>query len=225
MQIDNRRPVYVPKIHCLRPQSLRNSHLTQPSSIAYLNSAVNSTVMNQPPGTNQTTFDLNSTLTQHDSQDLLNSTAEQADLLTFVESFPLNFPNFRRPSPRPPMRSRQLSQISRLDQIRQQNQTREQVSKTRFVAARTTTRKDGHSQLLETMRRCRLSKPGKVNTAARLGGSCCQWRQTSSFAFKERICGATCTLWCGPFTRVDGGGPFSGPYETSYHQQGHHINQ
>ena len=194
MQIDNRRPVYVPKIHCLRPQSLRNSHLTQPSSIAYLNSAVNSTVMNQPPGTNQTTFDLNSTLTPQDSQDLLNSTAEQADLLTFVESFPLNFPNFRRPSPRPPMRSRQLSQISRLDQIRQQNQTREQVSKTRFVAARTTTRKDGHSQLLETMRRCRLSKPGKVNTAARLGGSCCQWRQTSSFAFKERICGATCTL-------------------------------
>ena len=83
IQIDNRRPVYVSKINCLRPESLRNSHQTQPSSIANLNS----TVMNQPPGTNQTTTDLNSTLTQLDSQTLLNSTAEQADLLTFVEKF------------------------------------------------------------------------------------------------------------------------------------------
>ena len=81
MQIDNRRPVYVSKIPCLRPESLRNSHLTQSSSIAYLNS----TVMSQPPGTNQTTTDLNSTPTQHDSQTLVNSTAKKADLLTFVE--------------------------------------------------------------------------------------------------------------------------------------------
>ena len=67
------------------------------------------------------------------------------------------------------MRSRQLSQISRLDQIRHRSQTRERAAKTRFVATRTTTRKDGHTQLLEAMRRCRLSKPGKVNTAARFG--------------------------------------------------------
>ena len=165
MQIDNRRPVYVSKIPCLRPESLRNSHLTQSSSIAYLKS----TVMSQPPGTNQTTTDLNSTPTQHDSQTLVNSTAEKADLLTFVESFPLNSPNFRRPSPGPPMRFRQLSRISRLHQIRQRYRTRERATKTRFVAAGTKTRKDSHSQLLEAMRRCRLSKPGKNNTAARIG--------------------------------------------------------
>ena len=125
--------------------------------------------MNLPPGTNQTNFDLNSTLTQLDSQTLLNSTAEQADLLTFVETFPLNSPKFRRPSPRPPMRFRQLSRISRLDQIHQHNRTRERAAKTRFVATRTTSRKDGHTQLLEAMRRCRLSKPGNANTAARIG--------------------------------------------------------
>ena len=125
--------------------------------------------MNLPPGTNQTNFDLNSTLTQLDSQTLLNSTAEQADLLTFVETFPFNSPKFRRPSPRPPMRFRQLSRISRLDQIRQNNRTRERAAKTRFVATRTTSRKDGHTQLLEAMRRCRLSKPGNANTAARIG--------------------------------------------------------
>ena len=65
------------------------------------------------------------------------------------------------------MRSRQLSRISRLDQIRQRNRTRERAAKTRFVATRTTTRKD--DQLLEAMRRCRMSRPGKVNTAARIG--------------------------------------------------------
>ena len=165
MQIDNRRPVCVSKIHCLRLESIRNNHLIPFSSFANLKSIV----MNQPPGNNQTTTDLNSTLTQLDSQILLNSTAEQADLLTFVVSFPFNSPNFRRPSPRPPMRSRQLSQISRLDKIRQRSRTRERAAKTRFVATRTTTRKDGHTQLLEAMRRCRLSKPAKVNTAARIG--------------------------------------------------------
>ena len=124
MQIDNRRPVCVSKIHCLRPESLRNSHLIPFSSFANLKSIV----MNQPPGINQTTTDLNSTLTQLDSQTLFNSTAEKADLLTFVESIPLNFPNFRQPSLRPPMRSRQLSRISRLGQIRQRNRTRERAA-------------------------------------------------------------------------------------------------
>ena len=49
------------------------------------------------------------------------------------------------------------------------NWTRERATKTRFVAAQNTTRKDGHFQLLEAMRRCRLSKPGKINTASRIG--------------------------------------------------------
>ena len=165
MQIDYCRPVGVSKIHCLRPESLRNSHLISfPSFANHI-----FFVMNQPPGTNQTTTDLNSTLTQPDSQTILNSTAEQANLLTFVESFLLSSPNFRRPSPRPLIRSRQLNRISRLDQIRQKNPTRERAAKTRFVATRTTTRKDGHTRLLEAMRRCRLSKPGKVNTAGKNG--------------------------------------------------------
>ena len=87
----------------------------------------------------------------------------------FVETFPLNSPNFRRTSLRPPMRSRQQSRISRLEQKRQRNRTRERAAKTRFVATRTTSRKDGHTQLLETITGCRLSKPGKGNTAARIG--------------------------------------------------------
>ena len=130
--------------------------------------------MTQPPGAKQTTtgpttIDLKATITQPDLQTILNSTAEQADLLTFVESFPISSPNIRRPSPRPRIRPRQLNCISRLDQIRQRNQTRERAAKTRFVATRTTIRKDGHTQLLEAMRRCRLSKPGEVNTAAKIG--------------------------------------------------------
>ena len=61
------------------------------------------------PDTTQilTDNDLNCTLTHPiDSQTKLKSTAEQTDLLLLVEIFPLNSPNFRRPSPRPPMRSR-----------------------------------------------------------------------------------------------------------------------
>ena len=49
------------------------------------------------------------------------------------------------------------------------NRTRERAAKTRFVAARSNSRKEGHGQLLEAMRRCRLSKPGKINTAAQIG--------------------------------------------------------
>ena len=67
------------------------------------------------------------------------------------------------------MRSRQLGRISPLDQIRQHNRPRERAAKTRFVAARTISRKEGHNQLLEAMRRCRLSKPGKIHTAAKIG--------------------------------------------------------
>ena len=66
------------------------------------------------------------------------------------------------------MRSRQVGQISRLDQVRQHNQTRERAAKTRFVAARTVSREEGHSQLLEAMRRCRLSPPGKIHNAAKV---------------------------------------------------------
>ena len=125
-----------------------------------------------PPDTfpQPTADDLHSTLVQPpDSQTLLNSTAEQTDLLSFVENFLLSSPYFRRPSPRPTMRSRQVGRISRLDQVRQHNRTRERAAKTRFVAARTISRKEGHSQLLEAMRRCRLSRPGKIHTAAKVG--------------------------------------------------------
>ena len=53
--------------------------------------------------------------------------------------------------------------------MRQHNWTRERAAKTRFIAARTASRKEGHSQLLEAMRRCRLSRPGKIHTAAKVG--------------------------------------------------------
>ena len=170
MQIDYRRSVRVSKIHWLRPESLQNGHLI--SSPLFLNQ--NFFKMTQPLGAKQTTtgptpIDLNATITQLEPQTILNSTAEQADSLKFVESFPINSPNFRRPSPRPPIRSRQLNRISRLYQIRQRNRTRERAAKTHFVAIRTTIRKDGHTQLLEAMRRCRLSKPGKNKTAAKIG--------------------------------------------------------
>ena len=112
--------------------------------------------MTTPTINNQTHTDSNTNITQPDSMTRLQSTAEQAGLQTFVEIFPVGSPNFRRPSPRPNIRSRQLTRLSRLDQIRQHNRTRERAAKTRFVATRTSTRKDGHSQLLEAMRRCRL---------------------------------------------------------------------
>ena len=65
--------------------------------------------MNQPPGTeNGLTGNVpNSTVmnVSIDSHTKLSSTAEKTDLLNFVENFPLNSPNFRRPSPRPPIRT------------------------------------------------------------------------------------------------------------------------
>ena len=163
MQIGCCKPDDVSKNHCLRPDFLANS--------LFISSSLSKKFSNMttPQNDKPTTTDSNVTTTQPDLMTLLHSTAEQADLQTFVESFPVNSPNFRRPSPRPQIRSRQLNRMSRLDQIRQRNRTRERAAKTRFVATRTTTRKDGHTQLLEAMRRCRLSKPGKVNTAAKIG--------------------------------------------------------
>ena len=149
--------------HCLRPESLINSPLIQ---INFFNTKSN---MTTPTINSQTHTDSNANITQPDSMTILQSTAEQAGLQTYVETFPISSPNFRRPSPRPNIRSCQLTRLSRLDQIRQHNRTRERAAKTRFVATRTVTRKDGHSQLLEAMRRCRLSKPGRKNMAAKIG--------------------------------------------------------
>ena len=166
MQINNRRPLSLALNHCLRAELLKDSHNSLFSSFSYI--TTHSHIMNSsnpilPPDTfpQPTAYDLHSTLVHPpDSQPLLNSTAEQTDLLSFVENFLLSSPNFKRLSPRPTMRSRQ---------VRQHNRTRERAAKTRFVAARTVSRKEGHSQLLEAMRRCRLSRPRKIHTAAKVG--------------------------------------------------------
>ena len=163
MLIDCCKPDDVSENHCLRPESLVNSPFIQTN---FFNDKFN---MTTPTINNQTHTDLNTTITQPDSMTILQSTVEQAGLQTFVEIFPVSSPNFRRPSPRPHIRSRQLTRLFRLDQIRQRNRTREQVAKTRFVATRTATKKDGHSQLLESMGRCRLSNPGRDNMAANIG--------------------------------------------------------
>ena len=159
MLIDCCKPVESSKNHCLRPEFLANSQFI-PST--FLNNPNN---MTTPQNDNQTSTDLNTTITQPDSMTILQSTAEQAELQMFEETFPVSSPNFLRPSPRPQIRSRQLTRMSRLDQIRHQNRTREPSAKTRYVATRTTTRKDGHRQLLESRRQCRLSKPGRVNVS------------------------------------------------------------
>ena len=175
MQIRNRRPVSLTIDRCLRPESIQNSQTFFLSTSHLFQSHHQSMNLPDPilpPDTNQllTANHLNSpSVHPIDSQTILNSTAEQTDLLTFVENFPLNSPSFRRLSPRPPMRSRQLGRISRLDQIRQHNRTRERAAKTRFVAARTTSRKEGHNQLLEAIIRCCLSRLRKVHTAAKIG--------------------------------------------------------
>ena len=175
MLIKNRRPVCFAIDHCLRPELLQISQLSFLSSSKFLRSHNQSmdlpdNILSPDTRERSTTHDPDSTLVHPlDSQTILNSTAEQNDLLTFRENFSLNSPNFRRPNPRPPMRSRQLGQISRLDQIRQHNRTRVREAKTRFFAARTISRKEGHSQLLEAMMRCRLSKSGKIHIAAKIG--------------------------------------------------------
>ena len=106
------------------------------------------------------------------SNTILNSTAEQTDLLTFVENFPINSPLVRKllsSKPSPPLQSRQIGRVSGIDQIRQHNSTRERGARTRLVAARINSRKEVHAQLLEAMRRCRLSKPGRLQAASKLG--------------------------------------------------------
>ena len=160
--------------HCLRPESLTNSQFLpsilsnnlQLMSTFFSNNRIN---MTTPKNTKRTPTDSNTPISQPDSMTLLQPNTEQAELQTFVETFPVSSPNFRRPSPRPQLRSRQMNRMSRIDQIRQRNRTRERAAKTRFVATRTTTRKDSHSQLLEAMRRCRPSKPGRNNLAEKIG--------------------------------------------------------
>ena len=122
----------------------------------------NPSMMSQPQAPDTETNDRNNTITNvslHHSNTILNSMDEQTDLLTFVENFPINLPNFSRPSPRSPLRSRQIVRVFRIDQICQHNRTRERAARTRFVAARINSRKEGHAQLLKAMRG---SKPGKI---------------------------------------------------------------
>ena len=113
--------------------------------------------------------DMNTTIVSINSNTILYSTAEQTDILSFVETFLVNSPNFSRPCPRTPLRSRQLGRVSRIDQLRKHNRIRERAAKTRFVAARTNTRKAGHAQLLEALRIYRLSKPAEGQAIAKLG--------------------------------------------------------
>ena len=139
MLIKNLKPDIFTQDYCLRPESSRNSHsfmLSKINNNFYSTlSNLNSFIINQPPDTENglTGNDPNSTLTNVsiDSHTILNSTAEQTDLLTFVENFPLHSLNLRRPSSRHPIRSRQL--ISRIDQICQDNRTRERAAKAREI--------------------------------------------------------------------------------------------
>ena len=182
---------------------------------------------NLPPDTTQILTDyLNSTLTHpNDSQITLNSTAEQTDLLAFVENFPLNSPNFRRPRPRPPLRSRQLGQISRMDQIRQHNRTRERAVKTRFVGARITSRKEGHNQPLESMRRCCLTRPGKVNTAAKIGVFAVNGGKPILSKSKKEIVGLPGIFDADLLAELNKEDCFFGAYEACYCQQKCHFFQ
>ena len=224
MQINNRRPVSLALNYCLRPELLKDSHNSLFSSFSYI--TTHSHIMNSsnpilPPDTfpEPTADDLHSTLVHPpDSQPLLNSTAEQTDLLSFVENFPLSSPNFRRPRPRPTMRSRQVGQISRLDQVRQHNRTRERAAKTRFVAARTVSRKEGHSQLLEAMRRYRLSQPEKFHTAAKVGVIAVNGGKSILSKSKNEIVGLPGLFDANLFCRTHGGRSFPGPDETGYYQ-------
>ena len=116
MLIINRRPVSLALNHCLRPELLKDSRNSFFSPLSYSfklshNFNMNSSQHTVPPDTSPQPT-VNETLSHQthppDSQPLLNSTAEPADLVSFVENFPLSSPNFRRQSPRPTMRSRQV---------------------------------------------------------------------------------------------------------------------
>ena len=170
MLTKNRNPETVGQDHCIRPETLQNSHHFR---LSLQNSKILKTnlyTMNQPQPPCTEVNVLNNTFTNVSlrSNTILNWTVEQTDLLIFVENFPINSPNFSRPRTRFPLRSCQMGSVSRIKQIRQHNRTRERAARTRFVAARINSRKEGHAQLLEAMRRCRLSKPGKIKTPLNL---------------------------------------------------------
>ena len=134
----------------LRPESMRNFHY-QSSMLSSQKSKLSSLyprIMIQLPDTEK---DPNKTLTNvsFNSITILNSTAEHTDLLTFVEDFSLNSLNFSWPSPRHPLQSRQMGRVSRIDQFRQHDRTRERAARTRFVAAQINCREEGHAQFLE----------------------------------------------------------------------------
>ena len=106
-----------------------------------------------------------------------------------MEKITINSLTFSRPSPRPPLRSRQMGRVNRIDQIRQPNRTRERAAKTQFVAARISSRIEGHAQLLEALRRCRLSKPAKAQATAKLGVLAVNGGKPSLFKSKKDIVG------------------------------------
>ena len=118
MQFKNRQYQSTLRNHCLRPEIVQNSHL---SNLRMKNTDPNNIKMN----------DMNTTIVSINSNTILNSTAEQTDIQSFVETFLINSPNFSRLSPRPPLRSRQLGRVSRIDQLRQHNRIRERAAKTR----------------------------------------------------------------------------------------------
>ena len=90
MLIDCCKPDDDSENHCLRPESLINSPIIQ---INFFNKKSN---MTTPTINNQTHTDSNTNMTQPGSMTRLQSTAEQAGLQTFVETFPVSSPNFRR---------------------------------------------------------------------------------------------------------------------------------
>ena len=121
MLINNCRPASLALNHCLRPELLKDSRNSLFSSLFHsskshsLNSShyfnmnpSHSTVLSDTAP--QHTGDVSTSQQAHptDLQPPHNSTAEQADLLSFVENFTLSSPKFRRPSPRPTVRSRQV---------------------------------------------------------------------------------------------------------------------
>ena len=131
MLIDCCKPDVDSKNHCFRPESLINSlqSFFNIQTNFFNTKSITTSNMTTPTTNNQTHTDSNTNITQPDSLTRLQSTAEQAGLQTFVEKFPVSSPNFRRPSPRPNLRSRQLTCLSRLEQIRQHNRTRERAAK------------------------------------------------------------------------------------------------
>ena len=182
MLINNRKPNAFASIHCLRPELLKDSRNSFFSSLTHSTNSLLShfSIYNNmnpskptslPHSALEHTKDKPTTQPAHNpiQHSSYSTMEEQAELLSFVENFKLSSPNFRRPSPRPSVRSRQVGRISRLDQVRQRNRTRERAAKTRFFAARTVSRREGHNQLSEALRKCRLSRQGRAHSADKVG--------------------------------------------------------